>query len=236
MSIKIFFNNLLIKLNPSGAFTGVHPGEILSAVKSAADRQKKIFKTKTIVPDTYTVMLSARDFEAIKPFLHELQSELSQELKSLFSRRNWIIQSRKIRLQFEARRIVKPGDIQITGYFGTDDGASGGSSSELPAEPVQLKFSPGSADEKVVTLEPGSYIIGRGQEADVAMPVEDMLASRKHCRLAIEENRMSICDLDSANGTFLNQNRITGPESVHPGDRFRIGKTEIEVLRCKSDG
>ena len=32
-------------------------------------------------------------------------------------------------------------------------------------------------------------------------------------------------DLESRNGTFLNEAAVVGPEVLHPGDRIRIGRT-----------
>ena len=37
-------------------------------------------------------------------------------------------------------------------------------------------------------------------------------------------------DLGSTNGTYLNEELLTGPQPLHPGDRVRIGDSEFTYL------
>jgi pSer/pThr/pTyr-binding forkhead associated (FHA) protein len=38
-------------------------------------------------------------------------------------------------------------------------------------------------------------------------------------------------DLGSTNGTYLNEEPLTGPQPLHAGDRIRIGDSEFEYLQ-----
>jgi ABC-type multidrug transport system ATPase subunit/pSer/pThr/pTyr-binding forkhead associated (FHA) protein/ABC-type multidrug transport system permease subunit len=56
-------------------------------------------------------------------------------------------------------------------------------------------------------LRPGTMSIGRSRDNDIV--VGDLLASRRHSELYIGRGGVEIADLDSANGTFVNGQRIT---------------------------
>lgn len=64
--------------------------------------------------------------------------------------------------------------------------------------------------------------IGRNQQNDIH--VEDPRASRFHCRVKIDDiGRMSIVDLDSLNGTFVNGVKIEEEKRLNADDMIQIG-------------
>jgi pSer/pThr/pTyr-binding forkhead associated (FHA) protein len=82
-----------------------------------------------------------------------------------------------------------------------------------------------------------TVIIGRGSEMqrrENYLALNDGKASRRHARVqATADGTVSVEDLDSRNGTFVNDVRIAGPQPLHEGDRLRIGDT---VLRFTTAG
>ena len=81
---------------------------------------------------------------------------------------------------------------------------------------------------RTVTLSSGQTIaLGRLKGCDVL--VDDEAASRRHCTITARENLCVAADLQSANGTFVNERRITSIE-LAKGDRLRIGSTVLELL------
>jgi pSer/pThr/pTyr-binding forkhead associated (FHA) protein len=63
--------------------------------------------------------------------------------------------------------------------------------------------------------------IGRAHGCTIRIPSAEV--SRLHCRLRIEEGLVTVEDLESVNGTFVNDTRVQDPEIVHPGDRLTLG-------------
>ncbi len=78
-----------------------------------------------------------------------------------------------------------------------------------------------------VTLPAGDFdfVIGRGVDAWIRIP--DSVASRRHARLVSSGGAVAIEDLGSRSGTFVNGARIDGPTVLSPGDRIRIGHTDV---------
>lgn len=66
--------------------------------------------------------------------------------------------------------------------------------------------------------------LGRG---DVEIRLEDPFASSRHARISREGYLLVIEDLGSTNGTYLNEEPLSGPQPLHPGDRIRIGDSEF---------
>jgi pSer/pThr/pTyr-binding forkhead associated (FHA) protein len=68
-------------------------------------------------------------------------------------------------------------------------------------------------------------ILGRGDQAEIRL--EDPFASSRHARLTLSGGIVVLEDLGSTNGTYLNEELVSGPQPLHRGDRVRIGDSEF---------
>ncbi len=73
--------------------------------------------------------------------------------------------------------------------------------------------------------------IGRSSEA---LPLTDMTISRRHAELTPDNGRWLINDLHSANGTYVNGERIAKPTVLRSGDQVRTGQTIFVFGRVSS--
>src|SRR3954463_5229323 len=71
-------------------------------------------------------------------------------------------------------------------------------------------------------------VLGRGDHAEIRL--EDPFASSRHARLVRQGAVLVLEDLGSTNGTYLNEELVTGPQPLHRGDRVRIGDSEFTYL------
>jgi HD-GYP domain-containing protein (c-di-GMP phosphodiesterase class II) len=95
---------------------------------------------------------------------------------------------------------------------------------------VRFEFVVRSGTElgRTIVVSSGQTIsIGRLKGCDVV--VDDEAASRRHCTIAARENACVVSDLQSANGTFVNEKRIVS-QDIARGDKIRIGSTVIELI------
>ncbi|MEI6792335.1 MAG: FHA domain-containing protein [Actinomycetes bacterium] len=71
-------------------------------------------------------------------------------------------------------------------------------------------------------------ILGRGEQAEIRL--DDPYASSRHARLSMQGGRIVLEDLGSTNGTFLNEEIVSGPQPLHQGDHVRIGDSEFHYV------
>jgi hypothetical protein len=71
----------------------------------------------------------------------------------------------------------------------------------------------------------GGLSIGRSNEADVT--IDDRYASGVHARIFSREGRTYIEDMNSTNGTLLNDASLRGEAQLIDGDVVRIGDTSF---------
>lgn len=89
----------------------------------------------------------------------------------------------------------------------------------------------GAARDVAVTLGDGlpAAVIGRSSAAQVGLL--DPEVSRRHAQLDLTRGVVYLSDLGSANGTFLNGNRLKNEGiEVRPGDDIDVGTTRITVI------
>lgn len=76
--------------------------------------------------------------------------------------------------------------------------------------------------ERRFPLAGPALTLGRSPHCDIFIP--DRRASRHHAEVRCAEpgEACILCDLDSANGTWLNGRRITAPEALQDGDEIAV--------------
>jgi putative nucleotidyltransferase with HDIG domain len=86
----------------------------------------------------------------------------------------------------------------------------------------------------VYALAEGTTVtVGRVPQCEIH--VDDQAVSRRHCTLAVKAAALTITDLDSANGTFLNEH-IVKSATAKPGDLIRVGSTVLEYRDPTASG
>jgi diguanylate cyclase (GGDEF)-like protein len=75
----------------------------------------------------------------------------------------------------------------------------------------------------------GTIHIGRSKSCELAFP-EVMSLSRTHGRLQFDEAGVSIEDLNSTNGSFVNDRRVQGRVFLASGDRLQLGALHFKFL------
>ena len=84
---------------------------------------------------------------------------------------------------------------------------------------------PFSGQEWPIGSDKPVIVLGRAASSDIVLPGEQ--ASRRHAEIRFAEGQVSVTDAGSMNGTFVNDARITGTQTLFPGDRVRIGDTQF---------
>jgi len=84
-------------------------------------------------------------------------------------------------------------------------------------------------ENKLVKEVPiGNRPVTIGRSPDNDLPVDNLAVSNHHARVYYEGSRLVVEDLDSLNGTFVNDLRVERA-TLHDGDSIWIGKHHIKV-------
>ncbi|HMP82683.1 MAG TPA: FHA domain-containing protein [Verrucomicrobiota bacterium] len=78
----------------------------------------------------------------------------------------------------------------------------------------------------VIELKSGINRLGRSSENDFL--IEHHTVSRFHCEIDVREDSMFVRDLDSSNGTFVNDQPV-GRAQLESGHVLRLGDVQMEV-------
>jgi pSer/pThr/pTyr-binding forkhead associated (FHA) protein len=97
----------------------------------------------------------------------------------------------------------------------------------IMAGPFVLQIERGTGTGTRFPLGPTATI---GRQQGLEITVQDSQASRQHARLDVREERVLLTDLGAANGTFVNNERISGQVSLLPGDTIQVGETILRLL------
>ncbi len=81
------------------------------------------------------------------------------------------------------------------------------------------------AGKRVVVDKP--IVVGRDPRADFVL--EDREVSRRHAQLTPTGDYVTVEDLGSANGTFVNHNELVGPARLDAGDQLLVGVTVMQL-------
>jgi pSer/pThr/pTyr-binding forkhead associated (FHA) protein len=90
------------------------------------------------------------------------------------------------------------------------------------AAQYQFVMRSGPTIGKVYPLEAQEITIGRDTTNIVA--INDVEVSRRHARMELRGPTYAIQDLGSTNGTFVNGQRVTGLQTLNPGDSVSFGE------------
>jgi pSer/pThr/pTyr-binding forkhead associated (FHA) protein/MinD-like ATPase involved in chromosome partitioning or flagellar assembly len=77
--------------------------------------------------------------------------------------------------------------------------------------------------------------LGRGEDNTIVLS-QDRQVSRHHARISFDGTYLRLEDLGSANGTLLNNQKVTQPETVTTGDEIKVGGTLLRVERAAAPG
>jgi len=91
--------------------------------------------------------------------------------------------------------------------------------SEDVAMDVNLIALSPAGSRKVIALNAEVTTVGRQTDCNLRVPLDEI--SRQHCQFVVEGDRVSVKDLGSSNGTFVNDQKVI-QRDLNPGDVVRL--------------
>lgn len=99
----------------------------------------------------------------------------------------------------------------------------------------QLLIRSPEKEPKLIELQVGKLTLGRAPTN--ALILEDASASRQHAEIMVDSatNTVTLTDLKSTNGTYLNHQRVLGAVHLKHDDLVRVGQVVMQLTRTTAE-
>ncbi|HEX21652.1 MAG TPA: DUF2662 domain-containing protein [Actinobacteria bacterium] len=218
--------------------SALQPVELAKKLTKEMDRSKTVGIEEIYAPNNYQVFLSESDYEKISAFSESLASELKSYLVAQAQAKQYRLPAGLV-INFAVDASLKLGEVRITSSLvedanpRTDNADVGGHTQILsPAEAAELGLYASKKEAVLIHLETGKRFALKGEtiyigrQANNDMVVDDPSVSRRHARLEREGPSYVITDLNSTNGTQINQIPIT-TGVLEDEDCLTLGKSNF---------
>lgn len=111
-----------------------------------------------------------------------------------------------------------------------NDGQRDGSQ---PASGLELTQIAGLRSGRSFPLAAGEVTVGRDPSCDVVL--NDESVSRQHCKLSVSGTSVTVADVASRNGTFVDGARVGGAARVGPDNVLQVGNVHLVVRPRRAD-
>jgi pSer/pThr/pTyr-binding forkhead associated (FHA) protein len=87
----------------------------------------------------------------------------------------------------------------------------------------------GRAASTTLKLADGVTVIGRHD--DCLIRIKSSQVSRRHCEIFEVADKLTLRDLGSSNGTFVNGKKVSGQQALKHGDELTVGAVTLRVAQ-----
>lgn len=84
-----------------------------------------------------------------------------------------------------------------------------------------IVMTPGKSEGKAIPITLSQFLIGRDPQCQLRPA--SVSISKRHCAILVRSGKVFIHDLDSTNGTFVNDQPVKGETELHHQDKLKIG-------------
>lgn len=92
---------------------------------------------------------------------------------------------------------------------------------------IRLVIHTGAHKGEELELQSGPNVLGRAEGNDFTL--DDPTVSSRHCEILVGEKEVQVRDLDSTNGTFIDNQRIRSAE-IRSGQILMLGSMEMRLV------
>ncbi len=217
----------------TGAFarafrSAVQPVEIAAALQRDIDNSVQILsRDRQLAPNSFTVELSATDYDRLAPYGQTLSDELAAMVRDHVAEQRYTLAG-PLAISFDRVEDLTTGRFRVRGRANAVVTPVSGqrlTETAVRRAPVMLEV-----NGMRHPLEPPGVVVGRGSEADLR--INDPGISRRHVeiRVQVRANQVSVdaVDLGSTNGTIVDGRRVQ-QALLRDGSQVLIGTTTMVV-------
>ncbi len=180
-------------------------------VREMDDNRTVDVKGRRMVPNDFTVLLSATDHASFSEIETALTTELAEAARE-YAREEAYHFIGPVRVNLNVDNELRAGRFGIISQLKQAPGGLGAGSIVLPSgERVDL----------------GEHTTSVGRLPECTITIDDGNVSREHARIKPGNRGYVVQDLGSTNGTLVNGQRITGTRTLSDGDIVSFGSTHV---------
>jgi hypothetical protein len=191
--------------------SGLRPVELgRRLVREMDDNRSVGVRGGTVVPNAFTVALSASDLDQFEDVRDTLARELGDAAREHARDEGYAFMG-PVTVDLVEDERLHTGAFQITGRMAEGDGGAGAGSIVLPSGD---RF---SLTDSVITI---------GRHPDSNLVLADPNVSRHHAEIRPQGDSFAVVDLGSTNGTRVNGVRVD-TQVLQDGDEVAFGNTRM---------
>ena len=209
----------------------IQPLEIARQLTRHAEEAKIISLSRVYVPNRFVVGLHGEDMAALQAVAPELEADFQRFVGEWVAEHEYTV-SGPIRVELRGQERVGRGKIRITCSLQNapqphEESPTGVVQGSLPEDAIGLMDGVEGPDvNRKFLLFPGRTIIGRGADCDIRL--RDPLTSRHHATIEPRDGEWWLVDLDSTNGSRVNEERIK-EACLQDGDTLQLGASVFKL-------
>lgn len=213
--------------------TKLQPVEIAKKISALIEDERQIGPVKTYVPNEFNIFLSYADYQATEGLQKQLKRELKAYILAYVEQNGYLLPG-PVKLNFAANESLTTGQFLVTALFEEKKEAESLEATQLlePEEAGELSkaaYLENSQTKTVFALTEPSVSLGRSKNNSIV--IKDPSVSRYHAKILKKANSYIIFDLNSTNGTFVNQKPIR-EANLSNNDIITLGQTTF-VFKVK---
>jgi hypothetical protein len=233
--------------------TSLQPIQLAKAAARAMEQAEVIGVHGAEVPNVYELQLAAADLNRFGEYRQTLASEVRTYLEE-YARERGLRPVAEIEVSLQEDAAVRPGSVRARARFvglapevqqhmqraveGTRRLRLADLAAATPprTRPAQVELSITTPAGVRFPLDPRVEVVRLGRATDNDVVVESPRVSRYHCQLRWVQSSWLAYDLESTNGTWLDNQRLEQgrPRLLQAGSRLRLGDVELKVQGTRS--
>lgn len=200
----------------------IKPLDLAQGLKRECDDQIQVLdRTRTLAPNVYAIYLASADHERFASWEDTLLEQLERVVVEHAERQSYMFVG-PVSVSLEVDDEVREG------RFETESSTERGSVAPATGTPAAQADPILEIDDQQYLLTGRITVIGRGSDADIIL--DDTGVSRHHIELRSENGTLTVTDLGSTNGTFVDGAQIRTPVALSDRSLIAIGRTRMTVL------
>lgn len=180
-------------------------------VREMDDNRSVDVKGRRIVPNDFTVLLSANDHTGFGDIEDALTTELAEAAREYAREESYHFMG-PVTVRLLVDNELRPGRFGIASQLKQAPGGLGAGSLVLPS------------GERIAL---GEHLTTVGRLPECTISINDTNVSRNHAEIRTGHNAYVVVDLGSTNGTMINGVRIVGEQRLNDGDIISFGSTHV---------